>query len=683
MRKNCSLLLVLSAVCSNAYCQEDTSKTGKELSEIIVTGQYKPQSLKRSVYQVKVISRERIEKQAATKLQDVLNNELNIRFSQDLATAGSDITMMGMAGQNVKILLDGLPIIGRQGTSNEININQVDIHTIERIEIVEGPMSVMYGADALGGVINIITKKAGLASWSVNARLHEETVGDEYSLFKQGIHTQSTGATFRHKNWQAGGNISYNYFGGWKDTAVDRELLWHKKDQINGAAFLQYSRPTFNIRYRVDGLDEIISNPGNFSTHADPVSGNYLAQNQQYLSQRLMQQLQAAYTVNKKLSFTAQSSYSDYSRQVYSTTLNKANGAVRRNNAKSANSVINFTGFTFRTAATYQLNKVFSFQPGADINVDRGDGERLNTGVNGVDDYAFYFTSEITPNSWMSLKPGARFTKNSVYKAPAVIPSINTRFALTKKLDLRLSYANGFRSPSLRELYFNFIDASHTILGNPNLKAETSNSLNASLNWKKITPAKVVYNGVIGGFYNKVKNLIDYAQSITDPNVTTLANIANSTTAGTSLQTMAKYNNWNLAVGLSYTGFYNIYAEADKTLPTLQWSPEANSSISYHFSKPALNVNLFYKVTGKRPMFAIDANQNFVKVAYESYHMADLTINKKLFKHFTIDAGVRNLFDVDRIGSQLSTAGIHSSGAGRSIATGRAFFAGIGFDLSR
>ena len=93
-------------------------------------------------------------------MQDALNNELNIRFSQDLATGGSDITMMGLKGQNVKILIDGLPMVGRQGTSNEIDINQIDINSIERIEIVEGPMSVVYGADALAGVINIITKKA-------------------------------------------------------------------------------------------------------------------------------------------------------------------------------------------------------------------------------------------------------------------------------------------------------------------------------------------------------------------------------------------------------------------------------------------------------------------------------------------------------------------------------------------
>ena len=126
------------------YLPEDTSKA-KDLDEVVVTGQFKPQSLKNSVYQIKVISRERIEKQGATRLQDVLRNELNLRFSQDLATGGSAISMLGLSGQNVKILVDGLPVTGRQGVNNEFDISQLDINSIERIELVEGPMSVVYG----------------------------------------------------------------------------------------------------------------------------------------------------------------------------------------------------------------------------------------------------------------------------------------------------------------------------------------------------------------------------------------------------------------------------------------------------------------------------------------------------------------------------------------------------------
>jgi outer membrane receptor for ferrienterochelin and colicins len=120
------------------------------------------------------------------------------------------MSMMGLSGQNVKILLDGVPMVGRQGTSNEINVNQIDVNSIERIEIIEGPMSVVYGADALAGVINIITKKAKKEKIAVTARLQEESVGDEYG-FDQGIHNQYLGLSGSLKNWQFSGGIGRIY----------------------------------------------------------------------------------------------------------------------------------------------------------------------------------------------------------------------------------------------------------------------------------------------------------------------------------------------------------------------------------------------------------------------------------------------------------------------------------------
>lgn len=660
---------------------EDTTKT-KELGEVVLTGQYKPQSARNSVYQVRSISKERIQQQGAAKLQDVLNNELNIRYSQDLATGGSGITMMGLKGQNVKILIDGLPMTGRQGVSNEIDINQIDINSIERIEIVEGPMSVVYGADALAGVINIITKKGGAAKLSVTAKLHEETVGDEYGI-ERGIHNQYAGLTWRRKNWEIGGAIGRNYFGGWKDTAVERELIWHKKDQVIGNGFVGYRKGKFNIRYRFDGLDEIITNPGNFNVNADPNSGNYYAYDQEYLSQRLMQQLQASYFANSNLNFQLQTSYTDYSRQIFSTTVNKENGDVRLDPGPGRQAVVDFNGFTFRGTVFYKLSPVVSFQPGVDINLDRGKGERLKDGSNAVDDYAFFITSEITPTSKINIRPGLRFIKNSVYDAPPVIPSINTKFVLSKNIDLRLSYARGFRSPSLRELYFNFFDANHQVIGNPDLKAETSHSFNGSLSIKKITPKEVVYTTVMGGFYNNVKNLIDYAFT-TGSDTAKVMNISNSKTAGLNINTLAKYKYWNISVGASYTGFYNDFSEADKSLPEMQWSAEINSNLGYSFSKAGLSVNLFYKFTGKRPYYVTDLNsQELVQTNLKGYHMADLTANKQLGKFISLNAGVRNLFDVDRITSSHSSTGVHSDNGTRNIANGRSYFAGIAFNWEK
>ncbi|MFI5129119.1 MAG: TonB-dependent receptor plug domain-containing protein [Chitinophagales bacterium] len=674
---------VLIILTTPVFSQLDSLKT---LGEVIVTGQYKPQSVKNSVYQVKVITKERIQKQGASKLQDVLNNELNIRFSQDLATGGSNISMLGLSGQNVKILIDGLPMVGRQGTSNEIDINQIDVNTIERIEIVEGPMSVIYGADALAGVINIITKKPGASKLSVTARLQEESVGKEYDWKTKGVHTQSVSVAFNHKGWEAGGGFGYYYFGGWKGDSTGRELTQHWKDQITANGFIGYSAGKFNIRYRIDGLDEIITNPGNF-TQKQTESGDSLAFDQEYLSDRIMQQLQAGYFVNNKLSFQAQGSYSDYRRQVFSTVLSQNTGKLSLSPAAGSQSTVDFKGITARATALYKISPVFSFQPGVDINIESGKGERLSNGTNKVEDYAAFITSEITPkNNKINIRPGLRFIKNSVYDAPPVIPAINTKFVLTKDIDLRLAYARGFRSPSLRELYFNFFDANHQIIGNPDLKAETSNSFTGSLAWKKITSQKAAFTAILSGFYNDVKNLIDFAASPNDPNTFNYQNIENYKSLGGNLAGSFNYENWNASLGFGYTGRYNQFTEEDKSLPEFKWSPEVNTTIGYNFPKINFNLNLFYKFTGKLPYYQLVTvnNQDVIVLAEtEGYHWADLTLNKKLFKYFTVNAGIKNLFDVDFINSSAS-GGTHSSVSGtRSIGYGRSYFAGLVFNWDK
>jgi outer membrane receptor for ferrienterochelin and colicins len=677
MRKIYSLIaLIVTGL--PVLAQVDTLKT---MEEVVVTGQYRPQSVKNSVYQVRVISKEKIQKIGASKLQDVLNSELNIRFTQDNATGGSGITMMGLKGQNVKILIDGMPMVGRQGTTNEIDINQVDINSIERIEIVEGPMSVIYGADALAGVINIITKKANASRISVIAKLHEETVGKEYGI-QQGIHNQYVGLTLRNKKWEIGGGFGYNYFGGWKGDSTGRELTWHWKDQITGNGFIGYNGTKLNVRYRFDGLDEIITNPGNFIRYQQDAD-DWFAPDQEYLSRRLMQQLQASYFVNKSLSFQAQSSYTDYNRSVSSTIVSQNTGRVSLDPAAGSQASDEFKGFTFRTTAQYKISPAIFLQPGVDINLESGKGERLKDGDNQVNDYAFFLTAEIKPFTWANIRPGVRIIKNSVYDAPPAIPSINAKFDLSKNLDLRLAYANGFRSPSIRELYFNFFDANHQIVGNPDLKAETSNSFTGSLSWRKINNRQIVFTAIVTGFYNDVKNLIDYAVSSSDPNLFVVTNISNSKTAGGSLAGTASYKNWNASLGFSYTGFYNDYAESDKSLPQLQWSPEVNSNLGYSFSKIGLDVNLFYKFTGQRPFYVLNGSQQPVLSKRESYSWSDFTVNKKLFKYFIINAGVRNLFDVKGVNSTIAGSSVHGSNGITSIGYGRSYFAGIVFSWDK
>ena len=147
---------------TNHFADITIIENKNQLNEIVVTGQFKPQSLRNSVYKVRVIGTPQIQSKGATNIQSLLNTEVGIRLSNDMALGETDFELMGMSGNNIKVLIDGIPVIDR--LTKKQSLSQIDINTIERVEIVEGPMSVIYGSDALAGVINIITKNMSLTS---------------------------------------------------------------------------------------------------------------------------------------------------------------------------------------------------------------------------------------------------------------------------------------------------------------------------------------------------------------------------------------------------------------------------------------------------------------------------------------------------------------------------------------
>ncbi len=119
--------LFLFGMATAAFAQQDSIRSTK-LEEVVVVGQHRPQSIKNSVYQVRVINNERIRLSGATAVQQVLYNQLGFRFSNDNTLGTTDVQLMGMSGRNVKILLDGVPMIDRGDTRE--SLNQIDINTI-------------------------------------------------------------------------------------------------------------------------------------------------------------------------------------------------------------------------------------------------------------------------------------------------------------------------------------------------------------------------------------------------------------------------------------------------------------------------------------------------------------------------------------------------------------------------
>ncbi|SER21249.1 TonB-dependent receptor plug domain-containing protein [Pedobacter rhizosphaerae] len=667
MRIYLSIVFALSGI--SAIAQEvklDTAKAN-DLREVVVTGQYAPRTLKNSVYQVKTITAEKIRLRAATSVQQVLNTELGFRFSNDLTLGTTDVQLMGMSGRNVKILLDGVPMVDRSDTRE--SLNQIDINTIERIEIVEGPMSVVYGSDALAGVINIITKNAGKSLLNVSARIQEESAGNEYHAFTgNGLHNQNINISWQNKGWNALAGFTHNDFGGWNlapKTATIEEVesvtnRWKPKEQWLGNAKLGYRNDHFNIWYRLDGLNETIDVRGGMNPN------NYKAKFQTYTTQRYTQQLQSEYKLSPSLQFTEILGYTNLERATRSVIHDFTTNTEELTTAAGEQDVAKFNATIFRATALYVANKSLSFQPGFEFNRDAASGARV-IGSPVINDYAFFVSSEITPVMGINIRPGLRFIKNSVYDAPPVIPSLNTQFSLSKTLDLRLGYARGFRSPALRELYYNFVDASHTILGNPNLRAEQSNSFNGSLAWSGFRHRDVQFRSTLTGFYNLFKNRIEYGIDPTNTSVTTLINISKYKTTGGTLENTLIYKNLQATVGLSYIGRYNDLSEnAALESPQFAWAIEITSNLTYTFPKINGSVSLFYKYTGSLPSYQISTvnniqTANLVKIG--SFHWADLMLNKNLWRYLTINAGVKNIFNITQLSnSSAASGGAHSTG---------------------
>lgn len=647
------------------------------LEEVVITGQFEPQSAHKSVYQVKTIPLERLAARGAVRLQDVLNTELNIRFSQDLALGGSNLSMQGLAGQNVKVLIDGVPMIGRQGTSNEININQLNVNAIERIEIIEGPMSVVYGADALAGVINIITKKTVDGKFEVQAKVHEETVGSEYGWDK-GIHNESIGLGYAKNNWRTRADVSRNYFGGWQGSAADRDKQWHPKTQYLASGLVGYNKEKSDVYYRADYLFEDIYNPGVFT--------NGEALDQTYYTNRLMQQLQGTHAFSDRLNFNGVLSYTNYTRETQTTTVDESTNESRLALGPGLQDVTKFNGVTLRSTFQYKVNENFSLQPGIDFNYETGSGGRIKTGTQTMGDYAVFLSAEWKVTDWLQVRPGVRSVYNSVYVAPPVIPSVNTKIKLGEKQDLRLSYGRGFRAPSLRELYFDFFDASHSIEGNPNLESELSHSINASFNWRLIEGDGFTYTSILGGFYNSVKNMIGYGQKPGNNLITTYLNIDSYQTKGFTWNNTLKGNVWELNAGYALTARFNQYSESYSDLDEFQWSPEITTAASYRIPRAGLKFSLYHKFTGVTPFFelaTVDGEQIARLAETDSFHWADFTIQKDFGKSVSLTAGARNLFDINSINTTSVATGVHTSGGARPIGYGRSYFLSVSYSLTK
>jgi outer membrane receptor for ferrienterochelin and colicins len=174
------------------------------LNEVVVTGTAQPVQVQNALSQYRVISKTAIQAQGNITLADALNTQLNMNLGSD-GILGTNMRMQGLSGDKVKILVDGMPVNGRE--NGNIDLGQISLNNIDHIEIVQGPMSVVYGSDAIGGVINLITKK-NTKPFELQAGLNYESIA-KYNVDVFGSYKFSPRS-------QAAVGLARNFFDGWK-----------------------------------------------------------------------------------------------------------------------------------------------------------------------------------------------------------------------------------------------------------------------------------------------------------------------------------------------------------------------------------------------------------------------------------------------------------------------------------
>ncbi len=650
------------------------------LNQVVVTAQYTPKNPEEAVHKIKIIDRKRMDAQGAVNLKDVLQNEQNIRLSQD-NILGSSLNMQDVSGQNIKILIDGVAMVGR--LNGNIDLSHVNLNNIERIEIVEGPLSVNYGTDALGGTINLISKKEQKKPFNFSMNSYYETAG-QYNL------DGSLGWKKNNSQWLISGGR--NYFDGWSPTDAffqfpkslpadtDRFNQWNPKEQYFGKIQYSYQWKELNIRPYIEYFTEKITNRGR------PRKPHFkIAFDDYYNTWRKNGGIDLSGKISKSNNLKLIAAYNDFKRikNTYSKDLTTLAEQLSENTSDQDTSKFSSCMSRASLSASNDSSRI-NYEIGYDISYEKSRGRRIKGLEKEQGNYAAFLTTEWVPFTDFTIRPGVRYGYNTQYEHP-IIPSLNLKYSFKPnekvKWTIRSSYARGFRAPSLKELHFEFIDINHNIVGNQDLDAEKSNNYNLYVTWKKVK-SQNIKRIEIGAYYNDISSLITLAQS--QGTQFTYINVGKYKTKGiqSDFQFSWEHLKWN--IGGICMGFYNDLSDTIKAISGYNYSLEIRSNFIYDFHKWKASIAAFYKYIGARKNFST-LNDEIVETQVADYQTLDLSVTKHLLKnrsHLTI--GCKNLFDIQDITTSgaIGSGSAHTSNIGSvTVNWGRTLFTSLKINL--
>ena len=575
------------------------------------------------------------------------------------------IQVQGLDASYTLILIDGLPLVGR--SAGTLDLSRISVGNIDRIEIVKGASSSLYGSEALAGVINIITKKP--------------------------------------KRDLLSGNLSYRY-ASFETNDLNSNVVW-KKNKFSGSIFTNYFNTNgYDLNEStpektVESFYNITIQPKFYYDFSDDlklvVGTRYYNQKQDYKATIDDEKYKGNSNINEwnsQIKVTHKWNKKFYSEYEFYATNYKSDEFLNDSNKQLFEANF-YKQWLFRpevrTTWSFQKSKLTT---GMGLNKETLNRTYFDSNVVFNSQYAF-LQYDYNPTDKWNILAGFRYDNHQEYQSQWS-PKFAINYKVNQNISLKSSIGYGFKAPDFRQLYFDFsnsaigyavfgynvaetklddLDAQGQILFrydgidfNSELKPENSINFNLGSYYEKEN-----FKWETNFFYNSISNLIDtkaIAQKTNGQNVFSYFNIDEIFTYGIENNFHYKINNFKFSLGYQYLVAKDksvlkaidkgeVFARDQTTLASFQLKKDdyfglfnrskhtANFKVLYTIPtiKTAINLRVFY-----RSKYGIaDSNNNQILDNYDAfvadYFLTNLSITKDVQDNLSLQMGANNLFD--------------------------------------
>lgn len=583
-----------------------------QMNSVVVTGTRSEKIHLNTPIATEVITTQDIDDSGARDLGELLEQRAGVSVSSSVE-GGNIVNVLGMDSKYVMILVDGQPIIGK--FNNRDMLNQVTVSNIEKVEIVKGPGSSLYGSEAMGGVINIITRsdKSELP-FTIGLR-HSDRL-DSYNPIDihEGQRSMVLAFNQTFTDWIADFNADLLFAN------VDKSI-----QHIDIDDFQTYSLRG-RVKYVASSSHQLDLDGSYYENHE---AGSASLLNTQTATKRVSTNLRYNWKPSEQMDLHAMIRNASYARDYDQS---RPWGDVLRDESTGEDQTeLELTGNFVRDNLTINL--------GVELGQQTYRSDRVAGGRQAVDDQAVFFQLDMIPTEALTLVGGVRWDNSSDFSSVT-----NPRLALLYKPDerwrYRLSAGTGYRKPSFMDRYidWNHQQFGYRIQGNSDLQPERSRGLTAGFDYYH--PVK--YQASLFIYHNQFSNMI--VDSLLTAGVFTYVNVERVNYSGMELKVRWSINSSWLS-SWSYTYSVNRNAETQEVIPNL---PNHSATIRFTYKHPRRLWSGSMKLKG----IAGHAVDEFIVLTQqlelsdrEGYLMLDVDGHYNLRPWLKISSGIKNLFN--------------------------------------